>query len=86
MKTPCKNCLIVPMCKYKRYRSLVESCDIVTDFLYRQVNEYDILISKSKWNAKYRRATFGIRANYVANDLNASWYYLDSVGVIRNVE
>ena len=85
MKTPCKNCLLVPICKYKGYRMLVEGCDIITNFLYKQPKVmHDI--KPSKWNAKYRRSTFGIRANYVSDDLNSMWYYSHSSGIVRHVE
>jgi hypothetical protein len=31
---PCKDCICIPMCKWKKYKSLIEECNILAESLY----------------------------------------------------
>ena len=31
---PCKECLLIPICRYKKFQSFVKECPLILDLLY----------------------------------------------------
>ena len=36
MRVPCKDCLLVPICKHKHYNDIIIDCDILCNTLYER--------------------------------------------------
>jgi len=66
MTNPCIECLCVPMCKHKRWNSLVLDCDVINDYL----NEMEAFVPLNSYRyieLKPLNQRYEIRKNYEGN-------------------
>jgi hypothetical protein len=61
MKIPCKDCLIIPLCKNKHFNSLLTDCDYVHEFMKvtiddnahlqrHRIEEIEKTLNPTRWN------------------------------------
>jgi hypothetical protein len=47
---PCKECLLIPVCKYKNYGILIKDCDPMYNYLYFGHDKQDLIVATRKHN------------------------------------
>lgn len=58
MAIPCKNCLILPVCREKEYTDLMYHCKIIRNFFYYE-ERYDLHATSRKGN--FRKDIYELR-------------------------
>ncbi|MHA1972865.1 MAG: hypothetical protein ACTSW1_07725 [Candidatus Hodarchaeales archaeon] len=72
MKTPCHECICVPICRHRLFGEVVEECSLLRKYLYYQ------------WKTKgcqIQRADHWRRAKAVANQLESTKWTITEEGL-----
>ncbi len=66
---PCKDCLLIPICRNKQYIPLMRECDLLHYYLYHRGES-------GKLNKSLRRKNFSKKVHNVKKILGTeSWYF-----------
>lgn len=57
MEIPCKNCILIPICRYKYYENIITGCRPISEYLrvYRDRDHLSTKLFKSLHNTHTRR-------------------------------
>ncbi len=74
---PCDNCLIVPICKYKSWKSLVRECDIVEGYFFKKGKRNKWVLSEKSIKSHIERVQICMRPTRwkTADEGECYWVY-----------
>ncbi|MHA1972856.1 MAG: hypothetical protein ACTSW1_07680 [Candidatus Hodarchaeales archaeon] len=76
-KSPCKECICVPVCKNKIFDRIIEDCLLVRVYLFHESSGVYVISQKFikglGWHKK--RDGYGKKIDTIMNDLKPFWFY-----------